>query len=120
MGHYAIVPSRPAGRKHESSIGLTFTTSAKHTLISREPVSDRIVTAKLRPTMRNISIVQYYAPTETSDMKEAEVFPEQLIVVGLSYHLDGHVLREADLESRNDNDERFYGFLQPRHRRHNT
>ena len=59
-------------------VGLLMTPEATQALLSWEPVSPRILTARFNSKGRKVTILQCYAPTNVADEKEKEDFYEQL------------------------------------------
>ncbi|XP_037870985.1 uncharacterized protein LOC101740371 [Bombyx mori] len=51
---------------HESGVGILMTTNAKSSLLDWHPVSDRIIMARFYSRVRNISVIQCYAPTNAA------------------------------------------------------
>jgi len=64
------------GSKHESGVGLLLSKGAARSLIAWEPVSDRLMTARLKT--RFTTIIQAYAPTESASDTDKDDFYEQL------------------------------------------
>lgn len=59
----------------ERGVGLLLTAKAKKSLLHWNPVSDRIITARLSASPRNVTMVQVYAPTNPSaDDVKAEFY----------------------------------------------
>jgi len=66
------------GEKHERGVGILFDKTTEKVIINWEPVSDRIITARLKTRFTNVTIIQVYAPTETAWDAEKDDFYEQL------------------------------------------
>ena len=49
------------GEKHERGVGLLFDKTTEMAIINWEPVSDRIITARLKTRFTNVTIIQVYA-----------------------------------------------------------
>jgi len=69
------------GEKHEKGVGLLFDKLSAKAIVSWEPVSDRIITARLKTRFTNVTVMQIYAPTETSCEKDKDDFYDQLNAV---------------------------------------
>lgn len=54
-------------RDRVSGVGLILNKTAKKSLMEWHPVSDRIITARFKTKIRNVTIVQCYAPTESAE-----------------------------------------------------
>ena len=66
------------GDKHEKGVALLFDKMTEKAIISWEPVSERIITARLRTRFTNVTIIQVYAPTEAACDTDKDGFYEQL------------------------------------------
>ena len=66
------------GSKHESGVGLLLSKGAARSLIAWEPVSDRLMTARLKTRFTCATIIQAYAPTESASDTDKDDFYEQL------------------------------------------
>ena len=66
---------------HTHGVGLLLSKGAVKSLIEWEPISERIITARFTSKGRNITIIQCYAPTNTTVYEEKETFYEQLQAV---------------------------------------
>lgn len=62
----------------ERGVGLLLTAKAKKSLLSWDPVSDRILTARLSASPRNVTMVQVYAPTNPSTDEVKAAFYDSL------------------------------------------
>ena len=69
------------GEKHEKGAGLLFDKLSAKAIVSWESVSDRIITARLKTRFTNVTMIQIYAPTETSWEKDKDGFYDQLNAV---------------------------------------
>ena len=102
----------------------------KKTLLSWEPVSSRIITARFQSTARNITVINAYAPTNQADIDAKEAFYEQLqsvferiptrdikvllgdlnAKIGSDNSGKEHIMGTHGLGEMNDNGERFSDF----------
>lgn len=73
-----IFSGKPAAEDRASGVGLLLTPTARRGLIEWSPISDRIMTARFRCKVRNITFVQVYSPTNTSQDDIKEAFYQQL------------------------------------------
>lgn len=125
-----LYSGKEMGSTHESGVGLLITPQTRQSIISWQPVSDRIISARFQSKMRNITIIQCYAPTENATQEKKDDFYNQLtavynntprgdiiIVMGdLNAKVGSvndslkHVMGKHGLGSRNDNGERFVEF----------
>ena len=59
-------------------VALLMTPEANRALLSWEPVSPRIITARFNSRGRKVTILQFYALTNTSSSESKEEFYEQI------------------------------------------
>lgn len=60
---------KPLGENLEYVVGILLTKSAARCLLFWQPISGRIFTARFKSHIRNISLIQCYAPTEVSSLE---------------------------------------------------
>ena len=60
--------------RHWQGVGLCLSKKVRNSLISYVPISERVLTARLRSKHLNISVVVAYAPTDGADDGEKERF----------------------------------------------
>ena len=77
-GDTIIYSGQEEDQPHMHGVGLLMTPEAKKSLLSWEPVSPRIITARFNSKGRKVSIIQCYAPTNAATMEEKEDYYEQL------------------------------------------
>ena len=63
---------------HRDGVGLLMTKACHNCLIDWHPISERIMTARFKAKIRNISIIQCYAPTENSELRKKTEFYNSL------------------------------------------
>ena len=80
-GDTIIYSGQEEGQPHMYGIALLMTPEATQALLSWEPVSPRILTARFNSKGRKVTIFQCYAPTNTADMEEKEEFYDQIQAV---------------------------------------
>jgi hypothetical protein len=68
---YSGMPS--ADYDHIRGVGTLVNKNIKGPLLKWNPVSERIITARIQTKLRKISIVQCYAPTESAEHVEKQV-----------------------------------------------
>ena len=66
------------GQPHMHGVALLMSPEATRALLSWEPVSPRIITARFNSRGRKVTILQCYAPTNTSSLESKEEFYEQI------------------------------------------
>ena len=66
------------GQQHTHGVALLLTPEATRALLSWEPVSPRIITARFNSRGRKVTILQCYAPKNTSALERKEEFYEQI------------------------------------------
>lgn len=57
---------------HTAGVAFLLSRAAKRSLISWQPISERLITARFKCKARNVTIIQCYAPTEAA-VKEGGV-----------------------------------------------
>jgi exonuclease III len=55
-------------------VGILINKYIRGAMLEWNPVSERIITARIQTKLRKISIVQCYAPTENAELVEKEAF----------------------------------------------
>jgi exonuclease III len=72
--------SGPSGNdvEHKIGVGLLLSKTGRRSIIEWEPISDRIMTASFRSLIRNITILQCYAPTEIAEIEKKDAFYQLL------------------------------------------
>ena len=64
--------------KSREGVGILMDKEAKKSLIEWHPVSARIIVARFKTTIRNIAMIQCYAPTAVAEEDERQAFYVQL------------------------------------------
>ena len=75
---YNILHSGRADGKHFQGVALVLSRKANSALISWEPVSERILQARIRHTFGVLHVVVCYGPTDGADIAEKDRFFDQL------------------------------------------
>ena len=63
---------------HYQGVGIIIQKNSAKSLIGWKPVNERIITARFQIKHAKVTVVQVYAPTETSPAEEKDAFYEQL------------------------------------------
>ena len=63
---------------HYQGVGIIMHKNSAKSLIGWKPVNERIITARFQTKHAKVTVVQVYAPTETSPVEEKDAFYEQL------------------------------------------
>lgn len=118
------------GAEHRAGVGILINRAARRSLIEWKPISDRLLTARFKSKIRNISIIQCYAPTEPSEedvkleyyrtLKEAlnNTLRRDIVIVmgdlnakvGADNEGLEHIMGRHGIGQANDNGEKFKGF----------
>lgn len=115
-----------------SGVGFLMSKEVKRSLLDWCPISDRIITMRVRTKARNLNFVQCYAPTEQAAAAEKDAFYETLALslnelnrgeiivlmgdfnaqVGSDNSGLEHIMGKHGLGNRNDNGDRFIELCQ--------
>lgn len=91
-----VYSRKPSGSKRESGVGLLLKIKVRLVISTWELVCNRLVAEKFRFRINNISIVQCYAPMETSDTLEKDSY-EQLKAIQEQLSIDNIEIMLDDL-----------------------
>jgi len=69
---YSGMPN--ADDDHIRGVGILVNKNIRRALLEWNPISERIITARIQTKLRKMSIVQCYAPTENAELDEKEAF----------------------------------------------
>ena len=58
------------GEQHRDGVGILLSPLAKKSLMEWEPISERIITARLKTKVKNVLVVQCYVPTEVAEITD--------------------------------------------------
>ncbi|KAI8122368.1 Craniofacial development protein 2 [Lucilia cuprina] len=83
-----------------SGVGLVLSKQVKRGLMGWKPHSERIITARVRGRARNITFVQCYAPTDTSENSIKESFYDLLDSVLATVHKGDIVIMMGDFNAQ--------------------
>ena len=72
---------KPEDVNRASAVGLMISNKTYEALLNWQPVCERIISARFSSKVRNITIIQYYAPTELADDNEKDEFYRRLNAV---------------------------------------
>ena len=77
-GATVLFSGPPEDSPHEKGVALILSKDAARALMEWEPVSDRIITARLASKCQNTTVIQVYAPTDAAEEEDKEEFYNQL------------------------------------------
>ena len=95
-----VYSGKPEGVNRASGVGLMISNKTYEALQIRQPVSDRIISARFSSKVRNITIIQSYAPTELADDNEKDKFYSRLNAVYGSTSRGDIVIVMGDLNAK--------------------
>jgi hypothetical protein len=85
---------------HMEGVGILLNKNIRAALLKWNPISDRIITARVKIKFKKISIVQCYAPTEDAEPTEKEVFYSLLDRTLTDIHRSDIVLMMGDFNTK--------------------
>jgi hypothetical protein len=85
---------------HIRGVGILFNKDTKNGLFEWNPVSERIITARVKTKYRKMTIVQCYAPTEDGELQEKVSFYSLLDKTLVSLHRSDIVLTMGDFNAK--------------------
>ena len=77
-GNTIIYSGNEEGQPHTHGVALLMTSETTRELLSWEPISPRILTARFNSKGRKVTFIQCYAPTNITDIEDKVDFYEQL------------------------------------------
>ena len=77
-GNFLIFSGVGEDIEHRSGVGILTNKEARRSLMEWSSVSERITLARFKTKIRSLTIIQFYAPTETTDKDMKEKFYQQL------------------------------------------
>ena len=84
-------------------------------MLEWNPVSERIITARIQTKLRKISIVQCYAPTENAELAEKEAFYSLLDKTLLGIKRSDIIVMMGDFDAQVGNDNKDIEHIMGRH-----
>lgn len=85
---------------HEKGVGFLLSPAAYKGLMEWQPINERIITARFKSQLRNVTIIQCYAPTEVTQYAAKEAFYEQLTDTLNRVHKKDVVLLLGDMNAQ--------------------
>ena len=80
-GNTIIYSGHEEGHPHVHGVALLLTPEAVQALLSWEPISPRLLTARFNSKGRKVNIIQCHTPTNAAETEGKEAFFEQLQAV---------------------------------------
>jgi Reverse transcriptase (RNA-dependent DNA polymerase)/Endonuclease/Exonuclease/phosphatase family len=77
-GETLLYCGKPETEDHSSGVGFLLSKKAKLCLTAWNPISDRIISLRLATKVRNLTLIQVYAPTEQAPDDVKDAFYQQL------------------------------------------
>jgi exonuclease III len=72
-----LYSGRSNEEQHLNGVGILLTNKAKESLLSWQPISDRIIMARFQTPVRPCTVIKCYAPMERSEMENKIKFYEE-------------------------------------------
>lgn len=112
-----LLYSGPCGPNatHERGVGFLLSPLAFKGLMEWRPVSDRVIVARFKASGRNVTILQCYAPTDTTDLATKEAFYDQLTSTISSIHKKDVCVLMGDMNAQIGNDNSQLEHIMGRH-----
>lgn len=73
-----LFSGKPKNEPSASGVGILLNRNARKGLLNWKPVMNRIIWARLKRKVKNITFIQCYAPTEVAGQECKQEFYEQL------------------------------------------
>jgi exonuclease III len=100
---------------HTRGVGIVINKDIRGALLERNPVSERIITARIQIKLRKISIAQCYAPTENAKLAEKETFYRLLDKTLLGIKRSDIIVMMGDFNAQVGNNNKDIGHVMGRH-----
>jgi exonuclease III len=77
-GSWTFIYSGRDDKRHEAGVGLLLSKRAAEALTSSDCINERLLKVRLKAGITNMSVIVGYAPTEVANIREKELFYNQL------------------------------------------
>ena len=104
-----------AGDDHIRGVGILINKNIRGALLEWNPVSERIITARIQTELRKISIVQCYAPTENAEPVEKEAFYSLLDKILLDIKRSDIIVMMGEFNVQVGNNNQYIEHIMGRH-----
>ncbi|XP_062532890.1 uncharacterized protein LOC134201663 [Bombyx mori] len=110
FGYSLLYSGKEEDATREYGVGLLLSRSAKSSLLSWKPVSERIICARFSTRVRKVTVIQCYAPTNSASTDVKSQFYEQLGHTLKGIKKQDIVILMGDINAKmgNDNVDREY------------
>ena len=81
LGKHTILYSGRADQRHEEGVGICMTKKIRESLMEYKPISERIMSIRLRGKWFNVTVICVYAPTEEKEERIKDEFYEELQMI---------------------------------------
>jgi exonuclease III len=100
---------------HIRGVGILINKEVRGALLQWNPVSERVITARIQTKLKKVSIVQCYAPTENAELVEKETFYSLLDKTLLGIKKSGIIIMMGDFNAQVEDNNKDIEHIMERH-----
>lgn len=99
-GHRFLFSGRNINEHHRDGVGFLLSRRAAQSLLDWKPINERFIWCRLKSRVRNITIIQTYAPTEQADEETKIAYYDQLMSITNSIQKGDILIVMGDLNAK--------------------